>query len=146
MNRAQAADWLASSGFDTGMKMLKRLTDDSASGYGPALDRAFAVYADANDLTIDVNETVVPIASEYGFTLLLEACTLDILCRGFAAMVDVNVDAPLMGMKISQAYRQYESMRDRAWKTAAEYGYIQGTTVGGFKINLDFIEPRYGPL
>jgi hypothetical protein len=138
MNRADALMWLKSS-FDPAMLQIGRTTGDEMSGYAPAIDRAFALHASVHGLPTPLTS----VAPEYTlhFSTVLEASAADLISIGYARMVDINVDAPLMGMKLSQAWRQFNTLRERLWRDAASYGYVTVSNVGGWAINMDYIEP-----
>lgn len=146
MNRSEALAFLSENGFDTVMGYAQRLTTDSAGGYKPALDRAFALYIRVNALNTGVTTTTVPAADEYGFGVLLQAVTYDLVIPFAAVTPDLQVDAPQTNTKFSQVYKMLAAERDRLWAEAAQYGYGDEVLVGGFKLNLDFNEPtgRYG--
>lgn len=141
MDRAEALDWLNSAGLGSVMEAGGRLTTDSLTGYKPALDRAFSLYINLNDLDTDVETTEVELADEYGFTTLLSAVTYDLILPAFALKADASVDAPLANVKRSQMYRQLKELRDDAWALASENGYTNYSNVGGWSFNLDYKEP-----
>lgn len=139
MNRIAALTWLQNTGFNAAMTEIGRTTDDEPAGYGPALDRAFAVHAGTVDLVSPIDE--VDAAYDLQFSILLEAVTADLISIGYARMVDVSVDAPLTSAKMSQAWRQFNTLRERLWKEASFYGYVTSSNVGGWSINMDYLEP-----
>ena len=124
------------------MSMAGRDLDDDPTGFGPALDRSFAYYITLNSLSTSVTETVIPAADVYGFQTLMRAETYDLTLPEIAVLVDTSVDAPLTSAKFSQTFRAFKDLRDAAWKECASYGYGD-TSVGGFKQNLDFLEPSF---
>lgn len=127
---------------DKVMTHAGRLLTDSLTGYGPALDRAFAAYIRLNELGTTVTTTVVSSADEYGFQVLLRAVTYDLVLPMVAVNPDLSVDAPLTNVKFSQVFRSLKQLRDDAWVEAANYGYGEMSNVGGFKLNLDFNEKQ----
>lgn len=146
MDREEALAYLNSM-FDAQMTIVGRDLDDSATGYGPALDSAFRKYIAKNSLETSVTETTVPAADEDCFLILLEATTYDLMLPLYAGtQVDFSVDAPLTSIKYSQAYRQMKDARDEAWYRASAcggYGYAMDN-VAGFRVNLDYLEPVAG--
>lgn len=147
MNRASALAWLRGAGFDPAMVQLGRDTGDTLTGYGPVIDRAFGVHAATYGLAMPLASTDAQYDLQLG--ILLEACAADLISIGYAHQVDISVDAPLTGLKMSQAWRQYNTLRERLWKEAGFYGYVTQSTVGGWAINLDHLEPsgatEFGP-
>ncbi|MDQ3168367.1 MAG: hypothetical protein M3P94_06940 [Chloroflexota bacterium] len=144
MDRVAALAWLQSSGTNVLMETAGRLLTDTPEGYGPAIDRAFAAYISRDALGTTVGTTTVVSVDLYGFGSLLYATTYDLVLPVLATLVDASVDAPLTNMKLSQMFRQVQSLREQAWGESASYGYGAFTTVGGFKLNLDFLEPGPG--
>jgi Fe-S cluster assembly scaffold protein SufB len=142
MNRAEALAHLQESGFNAVMAYAQRLTTDVATGYKPALDRAFATYIRTNSLATTVTTTTVAAADEYGFSVLLQAVAYDTVMPFVVVTPDLSVDAPLTNTKFSQVYKMMAAERDRLWAEAAAYGYGDETNVGGFKARLDFNEPH----
>lgn len=141
MDRAEALVVLNNSGLGAVMTAAGRLITDSATGFGPALDRAFSLYINVNSLSTGVTDTDTATADEYGFSILLSAVTYDLVLPAFALKADASVDAPLANIKRSQMYRQIKELRDDAWELAAAYGYNDGSNIGGWSFNLDFKEP-----
>lgn len=139
MNRTQALALVQSIGLNGLMAQVGRTTDDAASGYGPALDRAFSAHAIL--LGVPGPLTTVDARYDYGFQVLLRAVTYDLVIPALTLLVDTSVDAPLTSAKFSQTYRALAAERDRAWEEAAQYGYGTPTGAGGFRVNMDFLEP-----
>lgn len=139
MNRATALAWLNGAGYDAAMTDIGRTTDDTLTGYKPAIDRAFGLHATTYALTSPLTD--VDDVYNLQFSALLEACAADLVSVGYARMVDTSVDAPLTSLKLSQAWRQYNTLRERLWKEVGYYGYIASSNVGGWSINMDYIEP-----
>jgi hypothetical protein len=142
MNRVDALALVKSIGLNDAMVQAARDVIDDATGYGPALDRAFAAYIRANSLTTGVTDTVVAAADEYGFQVLLRAVSYDLVLPSLALQIDTSVDAPLINIKLSQAFKAIKQLRDDAWAECALYGYSDYTNVGGFRVNLDFNEKQ----
>jgi hypothetical protein len=140
VNRSEALALVQSVGMNSVMTQAGRLTTDSLTGYGPALDRAFAAYIRLNELATTVTTTTVESVDEYGFQVLLRAVTYDLVLPMLSVTPDLSVDAPLTNVKFSQVFRQVKQLRDEAWAEAANYGYGEASNVGGFKVNLDFNE------
>lgn len=140
MNRAQALTLVQSIGMNSVMTQAGRDLTDTITGYGPALDRAFAAYIIANELATTVTTTTVETTDEYGFQVLLRAVTYDLVLPMLAVAPDLSVDAPLTNVKFSQVFRAVKQLRDEAWAEAANHGYGDASNVGGFKLNLDFNE------
>lgn len=145
MNRAEALAYL-NGAMDSVMTLAGRLTTDAAAGYGPALDRAFRVYIATIGLTTTVTTTDTLDSYDECFTGLLEGAVYDLVLPVLAgSLADISVDAPLMSIKRSQSFRQFQLLRDAAWARAASCGFgIVLDNVGGFRINMDFIEPGCG--
>lgn len=141
MDRVAALAWLQNAGTNTLMIQAGRTIGDTPGGYGPAIDRAYAAYISRDALSTGVTTTTVAPIDLYGFSTLLNATTYDLVLPSLAHLVDSSVDAPLTNMKLSQMFRQVESLRKQAWEEAAALGYGAFTTVGGYKMNLDFLEP-----
>ena len=139
MNRATALAWLNGTGFDAAMLEIGRTTDDTITGYGPILHRSFGLHSTM--LALPLTYEKVDPQYDLQFSALLEAVAADLISLGYARMVDINVDAPLTGLKLSQAYRQFNELRERKWKEAEFYGYVVASNVGGWAINTDYIEP-----
>lgn len=141
MNRTEALAVAQSIGLDKLMTHAGRLLTDSTTGYGPALDRAYRAYITLYQLDTGLTDTVVAVAHEEGFTILLKATTYDLVLPMIAVAPDMSVDAPLTNVKFSQVFRAIKQLRDEAWAEAALYGYGDFSNVGGFRVNLDFQEP-----
>lgn len=135
MDREAALDFLKTSGFNKLARAAGRPEIDSATGYGPALDAAFALY---DQLYPGV--TPVQIEHEIGFRYLLQATVLDLLQPTLCSYVDTQVDAPLTRVSGSQLCKQVLQMQGLAWSKAAGFGYGGMTEVGGFTANLDYTE------
>ena len=143
MDRAGALTFLQQAGFSNLMRAAGRTEIDSPTGYGPAIDDAFAYYEQLrpNEPVADTVRTEDVI----GFKVLLRATTLDLLEPTLCSFVDTQVDAPLTNTKGSQLCKQIQAMRLNAWNRAASVGYGGMNEVGGFRANLDFIE-NHGSL
>lgn len=140
MERADALAYVQSLGFDTLMVRASRTTDDESTGYGPALNKAFAAYtllkASAAPLT------TVAAADHTGFETVLEAATYDLLLPAISLLVDASIDAPLSSAKFSQQFKAISALADRAWARAAQYGYdAMNSNMSGTHANFDFREP-----
>lgn len=144
MNRAESLALVTSIGLNSIMTHAGRVLIDTSTGYGPALDRAFAAYIRLNSLATTVTTTDVADSDEYGFQVLLRAVTYDLVLPMIAITPDMSVDAPLTNVKFSQVFRAIKQLRDDAWAEAANYGYGEYSNVGGFKVNLDFNEKQNG--
>lgn len=144
MNRAESLALVTSIGLNSIMTHAGRVLTDTSTGYGPALDRAFAAYIRLNSLATTVTTTDVADSDEYGFQVLLRAVTYDLVLPMIAITPDMSVDAPLTNVKFSQVFRAIKQLRDDAWAEAANYGYGEYSNVGGFKVNLDFNEKQNG--
>lgn len=142
MIRSEALVRIASLGLNKVMLLVERDLDDDATGFAPALDRAFAAYISLNSLGSGLTDTTVAAEDEYGFTTLMRATTYDLILPEVAVLVDTSIDAPLTSAKFSQMFRAFQTLRDSAWKEAALYGYGAEINVGGFRTNLDFREPH----
>lgn len=140
MDRTEALVVAQSIGLDTVMTFAGRTLDDSATGYGPALDRAYRAYIRLYELDTGVNDTDIAAADIFGFEALVRATTYDLILPYAAIASDVSVDAPLTNVKFSQVYRALKQLRDSAWGEASLYGYGELDNVGGFVVNLDFNE------
>lgn len=141
MNRAAALAFLQNNGFNGLMTQAGRLTTDAATGYGPALDRAYRAYIALYDLSSTVTTTTVGAAHYAGFEALVRAVTYDLVRPAFALMTDMSVDAPLTNAKLSQAFKALSQLAAEAWAEAASYGYVQVSNVGWSSLNLDHLEP-----
>jgi hypothetical protein len=141
MNRAGALAWLQASGINALMTQAGRTTDDTSTGYGPALDQAFTIHGITYGLPEPYDAANVPAAQQLCFTALLRASAYDILMPAFSAMVDANVDAPLTGAKFSQMFKQVSMLREEAWREASACGYGIAAQASGYRVNLDFLEP-----
>jgi hypothetical protein len=135
MDRAEALTYLQSAGFDKLMKAAGRVETDCSTGYGPSLDSAFEYH---EQLRPEAEE--VAYADELGFKILLRATVLDLIEPLVCSFVDTQVDAPLTQTKGSQLCSQVMKMREATWSRAASAGYGVMYEVGGFKVNLDFLE------
>lgn len=124
------------------MTQAGRDLTDTTTGYGPALDRAFAAYIRLNSLATSVTTTDTADSDEYGFHVLLRAVTYDLVLPILAISPDISVDAPLTNAKFSQVFKAIKQLRDEAWAEAANYGYGESSNVGGFKLKLDFNEKQ----
>jgi hypothetical protein len=143
MDRTEALAYLNST-MDIVMTTAGRTTGDTTGGYGPALDAAYRYYIDALDLSTGITDTEVDAAYLLCFMALVRATTFDLALPAISlTLVDFSVDAPLTGVKKSQAYRQFKDMRDDAWAEAANCGFGRPVDdfVGGVSINLDYREP-----
>ena len=132
--------FLQQAGFSNLMRAAGRMETDSPTGYGPALSDAFLYYDQLRP-----NESVSGIVRAedvIGFQILLRATTLDLLEPTICSFIDTQVDAPLTNTKGSQLCKQLQAMRLNAWTRAAAVGYGGMNEVGGFRANLDFIEPN----
>jgi hypothetical protein len=122
-----------------------RGTDDSPTGYGPVLDLAFRQYISRNGLTTTIDDTEIASADEYCFLALVDALVYDFVLPGIAVnQVDISVDAPLTSMKHSQSFRGIDALKNDAWARAAACGWGVMDNTGGFKVNLDIMEPGCG--
>lgn len=142
MDRIAAFATLASLGLGPVMLVAGRTLDDTATGYGPALDEAFAAYGAMTGAT--TIPSVVATAHQIGFRVLMRATVYDLVLPAFSALVDASIDAPLTNAKWSQAYRQLAAQSELAWQKAMGYGYGPLLGASGFRVNLDFLEPGRG--
>jgi hypothetical protein len=142
MNRAEALAYL-NGAMDSVMTLAGRLTTDAVSGYKPALDRSFRIYIGTLGLDTTVTTTTTDASYDECFSGLLEGTAYDLVLPVLAGtLADISVDAPLMSIKRSQSFRQFQVLRDAAWARAASCGFgIAFDNVGGFRINMDFVEP-----
>lgn len=141
MDRDEALVQVSSIGLNRVMALAGRDLTDTPTGFGPALDRAFAAYIMANSLDSSVTTTTVATADSYGFSSLLRAVSYDLILPEIAVLIDTSVDAPLSSAKYSQMFRAFQQLRADAWKECAVYGYGGEINAGGYKTNLDFREP-----
>jgi hypothetical protein len=142
VNRTEALSWLQANGFNTLMQHVERTTDDTSTGYAPALDRAFAIYGRAHGMPPPYTSITTSDSEDECFTALLRAVTYDLVITGAAALVDTSVDAPLTSTKFSQLFKQLGALRDEAWRMAAICGYESiHDRMRGHVFDLGFLEP-----
>lgn len=141
MNRAAVLTMAHDNGLDALMTQVGRAVTDTGNGYAPAIDRALAVYRAGRPSAVLTGDTVVLDVDATGFEPVLRACVYDVVLPSLALQVDASVDAPLTSAKFSQAYRAIRDLRDAAWLDAASYGFGAHGNTGGFRVNLDFLEP-----
>lgn len=139
MTRADVLALASALGLDALMTSAQRTLADDPAGYGPVLDAVF--YLHGRMLGLTATPTDIDDGYAYCVGSLLRAVVWDIVMPATAREADFSVDAPLTSVKYSQLYRQAASERERAWDDAAICGYDQRSNVGGFKLNLDFLEP-----
>lgn len=145
MNRTEALAYLNST-MDVVMTAAGRLLTDTLTGYKPALDRAFRIYIGQNSLGTTITTTDTDDDDDECFTALLEATVYDLALPAISNLkVDVSVDAPLSNIKFSQAFRQFNTLRNNAWLRASACGYgLVTDNTNAFSVNLDFLEPATG--
>lgn len=141
MTRTDVFNLAKNNGLDVLMTQAGRVTTDTSGGYAPAIDRALAVYRVGRPDAVLSGDTVVLDADATCFEIVLRATVYDVVLPSLALQVDTAVDAPLTNAKFSQAYRSIKELRDAAWLNAASCGFGMGGNTGGFKVNLDYLEP-----
>lgn len=140
MNRDQALAVAQSIGLNGLMSFAGRSTDDTPTGYGPALDRSFGVYIGVRGLTTTLTTSDVATADVIGFTYLLQGSVYDLILPFAAITPDMSVDAPLTNVKFSQTFRALQALRDSAWQMACSFGYCSEDNTSGMTVVLDFNE------
>lgn len=140
MDRDQALAVAQSIGLNGLMTFAGRTTDDTPTGYGPALDRSFGIYINVRGLTTTVTTTTVVTADVIGFTYLIQGSVYDLILPYAAITPDMSVDAPLTNVKFSQTFRALQALRESAWQMACSFGYCSEDNTSGMVVNLDFNE------
>ena len=139
MFRSDALGYL-SARLDAAYTQAQRTTDDTATGYGPAIDAAMVRLGAP---VSDVLSYEVPDGQTLPFTAALRYEAWDLVLNDLAMIVDQQVDAPLTNVKASQAYKNAKERRDEALADLAVFGLGPSNT-NWIKWNLDFLEPSTG--
>jgi hypothetical protein len=136
VNRATALAHLQGQ-FTALATMTGQDTDDSAAGYGPALDAALRQlgYAAGDLATADVPDATTP-----DYLQLAEYFALVRFSRALAGAVDIELDGPRIVKRRSQTFTQVAALIAETRAQLQAKGYLSGGFEFG-RITLDFLEP-----
>jgi hypothetical protein len=140
VNRATALAHLQTE-FAAMAAVTGQATDDSAAGYGGALDQALRQlgFAAGDLATADVPDLTTP-----DYLHLAEYYALARFSRALALSVDVETDVATGKRSRSSLFDKVLKLLDKAGADLVNAGYLVG---GGFEVgrmNLDFLEPSAG--